>query len=273
MVPFPQFHLSPCLGLLLLGILAYYLRQLSRGLAPAFASTVHLVALLLLGQLPLLLVLRLALPRSEAGMLAVLLLGGSVYVLHRLMPVLARRPVPVRWRPWLLGLAVGNIAGIFATLVTVPPVLPAWTGHLALAGGVAALVGLLGWAHWTAARVLPLPAFHRNSAPTIFPTVAAAQRAYYRQAKLFTPGPLEYLRWFHLLPAASRSAARLAGPTGAWIDHRFRRSFRHFVLENRGHRYVDFLADHLDANQFMRWVNLLNLAAPDDASLAEVMRR
>lgn len=273
MLPFQHFPLSPSLGLLPLGIVAYYGWQLSRQPAAAFAATGLLVALLLLGQLPLLLVLRLALPRSEAGTLGILLLGGSVFVLHRLLPVLGRIPAPAHWRQWLLGLALADAAAVLTLLARPQLTLPGWTGGLALMVGVAGLVSLLAWAHRTAAGREAQPPGRSHPIPVHFATVAEARKAYYRQAKALTPGLVEYLRWFHTLSADRRPAARLAGPGGAWTDRRFQSSFRLFVLKHRGYSYVDFMAEHLDADQFVRWVNLLQLAAPDDASLANALRR
>ena len=271
MLPFQHFPLSSSLGLLPLGIVAYYGWQLSRQSAAAFVATGHLVALLLLSQLPLLSVLRLALPHSEANVLGILLLGGSVFVLHRLRPVLGR--IPARWGQWLLGLALVDAAAVLTLLARPQLVLPGWTGGLALIAGVAGLVSLLALARRTAAGREAQPAGRSCSVPVYFATVAEARKAYYRQAKALTPGLVEYLRWFHTMPAVRRPAARLAGPGGAWTDRRFRRSFRLFVLKYRGYSYVDFMAEHLDADQFVRWVNLLQLAAPDDASLANALRR
>ena len=268
-----HFPLSPFLGLLPLSIVTYYGWQLSRQPAVAFVATGPLVALLLLTQLPLLLVLRLALPHSEASILGILLLGGSVFVLHRLLPVLDRIPAPTRWRQWLLGLALVDAAAVLILLARPQLALPEWTGGLALMAGVAGLVSLLALAHRTAAGREAQPAGRSYSVPIHFVTVAEARKAYYRQAKALTPGLVEYLRWFHTMPADRRPAARLAGPGGAWTDRRFRRSFRLFVLKYRGYSYVDFMAEHLDADQFVRWVNLLQLAAPDDASLANALRR
>ena len=90
-----------------------------------------------------------------------------------------------------------------------------------------------------------------------------ARQAYYRQARGLTPSLMEYLRWFNTLPAVVRPAARLAGPQEAWKKRAFRCSFRRFVLEHRGYNYVEFMADHLEPAQFQRWVNLLNMAAPE----------
>ena len=273
MLPFQHFPLFPFLGLLPLGIVAYYGWQLSRQPVAALATTGPLVALLLLGQLPLLSVLRLALPHSEASILGILLLGGSVFVLHRLLPVLGRIPAPARWGQWLLGLALADAAAVLTQLARPQLALPGWTGMLALMTSVAGLVSLLALARRTAAGREVQLAGQTCSVPVHFATVAEARKAYCRQAKALTPGLVEYLRWFHTLPTGHRPAARLAGPGGAWTDRRFRHSFRLFVLNHRGYSYVDFMAEHLDADQFVRWVNLLQLAAPDDASLANALRR
>ena len=273
MLPFQHFSLSLSLGLLLLGIMACYGWQLSRQPAVAFAATGPLVALLLLGQLPLLLVLRVALPRSEASALGMLLLGGSVFVLHRLLPVLGRIPAPAHWRPRLLGLAVADVAGGLVLMARPQLVLPGWAGGLAVVAGVAGLICLLAWARLAAAGREGHPADRAHPVPVHFATVAEASKAYYRQAKKLTPSLVEYLRWFHTLPANSRESARLAGLSSAWTDRRFRHSFRFFVLEHRDYSYVDFMAEHLDTDQFVRWVNLLQLAAPDDASPANALRR
>ena len=138
---------------------------------------------------------------------------------------------------------------------------------------VVGLVSLLALAHRTTAGREAQPAGRSHPVPVHFATVAEARKVYYRQAKALTPGLVEYLRWFHTMPADHRPAARLAGPGGAWTDRRFRRSFRLFVLKYRGYSYIDFMAEHLNADQFVRWVNLLQLAAPDDASLANALRR
>lgn len=264
---------SPLLGLLPLAAVAWYGWKLARTPAPAFAATGPFVALLLLGQLPLLLVLRLALPRSEASTLGLLLLGGCVFVLHRLLPVLGHIPTPARWRPWLLGLAGADAAAVLILLARPQLALPGWTGGLALLAGGAGLVSLLAGVRRSAAGREAQPPGRSHPVPVHFATVAEARKAYYRQAKALTPGLVEYLCWFHTLPADRRPAARLAGPGGAWTDRRFRRSFRLFVLEHRGCSYVNFMAEHLDADQFVRWVNLLQLAPPDDASPAHAWRR
>ena len=138
---------------------------------------------------------------------------------------------------------------------------------------VGPLVTLLTWGRRAAARLETQPLGQPQAVPALFLNVAEAQRAFYHQAKSLTPGLVEYLRWFHTLPADSRPTARLAGPGGVWTDHRFRHSFRLFVLNYRGYCYVDFMAAHLNTDQFVRWVSLLQLAAPDDAALATVLRQ
>ena len=275
MFPFSQVWRFSFLWLLPLGVAVYYGGKLLFFPARPLPATGPLVALLVLGQLPILHVVRLALPGPEANGLGALLLGGSAYVLYRLLPLLARVAAPAAWRFLLLGLVAldGWVMTRIIATPRPPAALPGWVGDLSWSLGVVALVSLLAWAHRAAgARAepprppsSPLPAGHR--------TIAEARQAYYRQAKALTPGLVEYLRWFHTLPAAARPAARLAGPQGAWTDRQLRRSFRLFVLEHRGHRYVDFMAEHLDAEQFMRWVNLLQLAAPDGAPLANALRR
>ena len=260
MFPFSLFS-SPYLGLLLLGVVAYYRWKQGSRPTRSFSAVGPLVALLLLGQLLLLLILRLALPGPKASGLSLLLLGGSAYVIHRVYILLERVPTPTSWWAWLPCLIVIDAGGLLTATAAHQPtlLLPAWAGGLTLALGVGALVSVLVWAHQASVsqRVLPLLSVPAGPLP-----IAAARRAYYRQAKLLQPTLLEYIRWFNALPAAARTAARLAGPAGAWRERALRRSFRHFVLEQRGHRYVDFMAEHLEAEQFVRWVNLLNLAAP-----------
>ena len=131
-------------------------------------------------------------------------------------------------------------------------------------------LAVMAWYGWKLART-PAPVF--AAAVPLGPLpLAAARRAYYRQAKGITPGLVEYLQWFHTLPAAQRPAARLAGLAGTWKERPFRKSFRRYVLEHRGYRYVDFMAGHLDAAQFGRWMSLLELAAPEQAHRPIVSR-
>ena len=248
MIIFSHLLHSPFLGLLPLAVVAWYGWKLARTPAPVSEAAGPLAALLGLGQLPVLLVLRLALPSPTAGTLGVLLLVGSVYAQHRLLLVLVRTPAPTRWPAVLLGLAVLNAGGLLVLLPTsrLAGGLPTWAGYLALAMGVLALIGLLARAHRVAGPPPRVP--RASTVASVGPLpIAAARRAYYRQAKGMIPGLVEYLSWFHTLPAAQRPAVRLAGITGAWKERPFRKSFRRYVLEHRGYRYVNFMAEHLDA--------------------------
>lgn len=269
MFQFSQVWHSSFLWLLPLGAAVYYGGKQFLLPPRPLPATGPLVTLLLLSQLPLLWVVRLALPGPKADGLGVLLLGGSAYVLYRLLPLLARMAAPVAWRFLLLGLVALDGWLLAGHIVVTPPVtaLPGWVGGMSWALGVVALVSLLAWAHRSAGSRVEQPRLQVPARPAGYLTIAEARKAYYRQAKVLTPGLVEYLRWFHTLPAANRPAARLAGPQGAWTDRQSRRSFQHFVLEHRGYRYVDFMAEHLDADKFKRWVNLLQLAAPADGPL------
>ena len=88
-------------------------------------------------------------------------------------------------------------------------------------------------------------------APVANPVLAAAY-AYQEKSRTLTPTAAEFAAWVASLPLLDRSRAEAAGLANCWAQSFV---FRRFVLEGRGHDYVDFLAENLSKEEFCRWVD------------------
>lgn len=213
-------------------------------------APVALLALLLLAHPPVLLLIRLSMVRDVALPFTLTLFGSSLLMLRAVGPALRLVLPPPRWRR-LTGALLLLDAAIAAGWAYIPPaplLLPGWLTAALVTGVEAGLAGLLLYWLWYAQQ----PARLRWSLnPRVSPALTLAQHAFDRQAAHWQPTPAEFRAWLETLPAPAQQVARQGGAELMWATPLFRR----FVLEARGHRCVDFMAEHLSEAEFIRWVD------------------
>lgn len=237
-------------GLLCLAVGGYYGWQSKR--AATFYVSKALLALLLLTHPPALLLVRFSLEREVALPFALTLFGSSLLLLQAAST--AFRPItpPPRWH-WLLGALLLLDAVITTTWSSlVPPtllLLPNWLTAALLLGLTTSFTSLLLYWFWHAQ--LPTRLAWLQPSP-VSRTLARAQYAYEQQAAYWQPTPVEFDAWLRTLPPPAQQVARRAGIELMWTTPIFRR----FVLEARGCRQVDFMADYLSAAEFRCWVDV-----------------
>jgi len=235
--------------LLCLAVGGYYFWQSTRAAAP-FQASGALLALLLLAHPPVLLLIRFSMARAVALPFTLTLFGSSLLLLRAVSPAFRLILPPPRWHR-LTGTLLVLDAVIAASWSYVPPatlLLPGWLTATLVLGAEAAFSGLLLYWFWHAQ---PPARLHWFLNPQVTPTLALAQHAYDQQAGHLQPTPAEFMAWLRTLPLPARQVARRGGVELMWTTPLFRR----FVLEARGHRYVDFMAEHLSQAEFIRWVD------------------
>jgi hypothetical protein len=237
--------------LLCLAVGSVCLWRYTRRAAPTFHSPEALLAVLLLAHPPLLLLLRFTVEREVAVAFTLTLFGSSLLVLRAVGPVFRLVLPPRRWR-WLAGALVVLDATIAVSWSHLPPARGLVPGGLTASlvlGVEAAFIGLLLYWFWHAQQPGRLQLFLHAKTP---PALALAQHAYDQQATDLVPTDAEFKAWLRTLPPSIRRVARRAGVGLLWALPRFRR----FVLEARGQRCADFMAEHLSAAEFAHWVDV-----------------
>jgi len=209
-----------------------------------------LLAVLLLAQPPILLLIRFSMARDAAVPFMLALFSSLLLLLHAAgLPFRLVLPPP-RWRQ-LTSILLLLDTGIAAVWSCIPPatlLLPGWLTAALVVGGEASSFGLLLYWFWHAQQLggpLSRPGY------PLSPALALAQHAYDQQAANFQPTEAEFETWVRTLPTPVQRLTRQAGLKAMWAMPLFRR----FVLEARGHRCVDFMAEHLSGEDFRRWVD------------------
>jgi hypothetical protein len=82
--------------------------------------------------------------------------------------------------------------------------------------------------------------------------VLTAAHAYQEKSRNLYPTSAEFVAWVDSLPLLDRARAEAAGLAQSWATSF---SFRRFVLEGRGHDFVDFMAETLNKQEFVAWVD------------------
>jgi hypothetical protein len=243
---------SPFPVLLCLAVGSFCLWRYTRRTAPAFHAPEALLAVLLLVHPPLLLLLRFSLEREVAFAFTLTLFGSSLLVLWAVRAVFRLVLPPRRWR-WLARVLLLLDSTIAVSWSHLPPAKGLVSGGLTASlviGVEAAFIGLLLYWFWHAQQPGRLQLFLHAKTP---PALALAQHAYDQQAANLVPTDAEFKAWLRTLPPSIRRVARRAGARLLWALPLFRR----FVLEARGLRYVDFMAEHLTAPEFAHWVDIM----------------
>jgi hypothetical protein len=188
--------------------------------------------------------------RDVAMPFTLTLFSSTLLVLRAVGPAFQLVVPPPRWRRLTGGLLVLDtaIAAGWSSLPPAPMLLSGWETAALVIGGEAGFIGGLLYWFWHAqqpsGRCSPLDA--RLSLP-----LALAQRAYDQQAAYLQPSTAEFESWLCTLPVPAQRLAQQAGMNLMWAVPQFRR----FVLERRGHRCVDFMAECLDEETFRQWVD------------------
>jgi hypothetical protein len=218
--------------------------------APRFAASKALVAMLL-AQPPLLLLLRFSMERDAATTFSLIMFGSMMLLLRALNPALRVVLPPPRWH-WLAGALLLLDLSIATSWSHLPPtleLLPGWLTAALVMGGEAGFTGLLLYWFWHVQPRASLRLFLHGEAP---PALALAQHAYDQQASNLRPTDAEFRAWLRTLPLHVRRVARRGGAELMWALPVFRR----FVLEARGQRCADFMAENLSAAEFTYWVDV-----------------
>jgi hypothetical protein len=236
------------LVLLCLVVGGFYRWQYTR--PAAFPAPGALLTVLLLAHPPVLLLIRFFLEREAALTFTLTLFCSSLLVQRAAGPAFRFVRPPVGWQ-WLTGGLLLLDAAIAVSWPHLPPatrLLPGWLATALIIGIAAGCLGLLLYWFWHAQQPGRLRWFLKAQSS---PALALAQHAYDQQAADLQPTDAEFSAWLRTLPRSARKAAQRAGVGLMWDMPLFRR----FVLEARGHRYADFMAEHLSEEEFMRWVD------------------
>lgn len=239
--------------LLCLAVGGFCLWRYTRRSAPAFHAPGALLAVLLLVHPPLLLLIRFSMARDVALPFTLALFSSSLLLLHAVGPAFRLVLPPPRWGRLTGALLVldAAIAAGWSYIPSATLLLPDWLTAVLVLGGEAGFMGLLLYWFWHAQR--PGGPWSLSSTP-LSPVLALAQQAYDQQAADFQPTKAEFEAWLRTLRPPAQRLAQQAGMKAMWTVPLFRR----FVLEARGYRCVDFMAEHLAGKEFRRWVDAVH---------------